>query len=143
MQIARRGFLGFLGAAPIAAPVMAREAAAKAGLGEVVAFSKGAAELSNNPWAERLQVVDQKGHAKWLAEQVKNIMSPERRREAARLLVVKRLDPDLASSRSLSLSAAMRIQKERLIEAHLAQEAERWKLDFKQLVGVDWTPDWS
>jgi hypothetical protein len=50
------------------------------------------------------------------------------------------LDPDLASSRSLSLSAAIRIQKERDTERRIEQSRGYWARAFKKATGMDWTP---
>lgn len=120
MSVGRRGFLRLLAAAPIAAPVVAREAAQKAGIGAVGLgvdrFSSG--DCGPSPSNDE---------GEWLTGWCRRVLSKEweaeKRREGKNWLP-SRLDPDLASSRSLSLSAALRIQQGRDIERRIRRERE-------------------
>lgn len=115
MSLARRGFLRLIAAAPVAAPVMAREAASRAGV---------AALGSGYPMCDPA-VPSQNSEGDWVTSVAKKVFSKaweDEQRERVGKWSVSILDPDLASSRSLSLSAAMRLQRERNIERYIANE---------------------
>lgn len=122
MSVGRRGFLRLIAAAPVVAPVAAREAAQKAGIGVVGlgvdAYSSGPnASIGSAPSDER----------EWLTSWCKRVFTDEweaEKRREGKAWLPARLDPDLASSRSLSLSAALLIQRDRDIERRIARERE-------------------
>ena len=132
----RRSILKAIGIAPMAAPVIARAEAQKAG----VSLS-GAHELTGG-YALPSPTADKKSHRKWLIERIKSAFSPEYRDRIASHYTSwpSRLDPDLASSRSLSLSAALRIQRERYIDASLARERAEVLENYKREMGLEWIP---
>ena len=109
----RRSFLKFLGAAPVAAPVIVREAT-QMSLGNTSVALQTAA------------IYDFEENDKCDVEPVSSILNPEiekgylvKRLEEINqpayynYIKADRLDPDLASMRSFSLSTAFRIQLER------------------------------
>lgn len=107
----RRGFLALLGTAPIAAPVALKEAAAQMG----VVSSAGPLAVHTADLIGASACQPSIGNNSWVAEAIKQLASPqkqaefnERAKRDARLL-----DPDLAACRSLSVSAAYRLQVER------------------------------
>lgn len=121
MSVGRRGFLRLLAAAPVAAPVVAREAAQKAGIGTV---GLGVDQYSSSGSCGPSPSNDE---GEWLTGWCRRVLSKEweeeKRREGKSWLPT-RLDPDLAASRSLSLSAALRIQQDRNIERRIRRERE-------------------
>lgn len=113
--LARRGFLQFLGVAPIAAPVALRES-----INEVASNKNFTGVLSNSSpspttaissdydWAkQRLSVL---GNRDWISK---------KRKEWSRS---NKYDDDIASFRSFSLSGANYIQAERYIEREIEHE---------------------
>jgi hypothetical protein len=141
VSVGRRGFLRLLGAAPVALPVVAREAATKAGIGAVGVGMSGAPEASYGG-----SITSSEGD--WIASVAKRVFSKDwedEERERLKRWNVTSLDPDLASSRSLSLSAAMNIQRARNIEKRIASERadarrsylRHFKVDFLGLMPGD------
>jgi hypothetical protein len=132
----RRSILKAIGLAPVAAPVIAREAASKAGIG---VFDLGMAYPSDCVQGSAA-LGKEASYREWILSQIKDVFSQSYRDQIARSYGrgITRLDPDLASSRSLSLSSAIRIQRDRLID----QEIERAKTNaleqYKREFGVDW-----
>lgn len=123
--MARRSFLKFLPAAVASAPVAAQEAAAKMGLTGLA--SAGGLERAIGHAG---QPVSDAGynHLKWLKDRLAQYADPEyiaRLHKDARRHIT-RLDPDLASMRGISPSAAFSIQVEREVEKTI--EAETWSL---------------
>lgn len=104
----RRGFLKLLGAAPIAAPVVAKDAAQKIGL-------EGALGGNIGPHFDGPMGVPDGDHRSWIKKALSRFWSPAQKRQRAESAewMARRLDPDLASMRSLSPAAAYRIQYER------------------------------
>lgn len=136
----RRSILKLIGAAPVAAPVVAREGAKAAGVSEFgwgPAYSLSGAPDTGSP-------VNVSGdHWQWLRKQVADALSGKHDADIIQEVMqgsVSVLDPDLAGSRSLSLSAAIRIQKERNIERRIRNNRERWLSSFKRETGMDWIP---
>ena len=117
--IARRGFLGTLAALP----VFAREATKKAGIdglnaGQPASDWAGSAVPSKPPSIE------------YFIRETKKVMDPAWGADPE--MVIFRLDADIASSRSFSLSAAVNMQRRRNIERYRAREInnlERWAKD--------------
>jgi catalase (peroxidase I) len=138
MSVARRGFLRLMAAAPVAAPVVAREAAQKAGLGVVGLgvdqFGPGSSGcVPANPSSER----------DWLMSWCKQVFTAEweeEKRREGKSWWPSKLDPDLAASRSLSLSAAMRIQQDRNIERRIASEREEASRRYFGLFKTEFRP---
>lgn len=138
MSIARRGFLRILGAAPVAAPVIAREAAAKAGLnvsglgssGMGMPIGEGGLTSSSEDGGWAIRACQKVFSKQW---------EDEKRREMLRWKP-DRLDPDLASSRSFSLSTALRIQRERNIERYIQGEREDAQARFFGVFGEAFKP---
>ena len=121
MSVGRRGFLRLLAAAPVAAPVVAREAAQKAGVGVVgLGIDQYASPGSCGSSPSNDEGV-------WLTDWCRRVLSKEweaEKRREGKTWLPSRLDPDLASSRSLNLSAALRIQQDRDIERRIRRERE-------------------
>lgn len=130
-MLARRRFLSLLGAAPAAIPVIAREAAAKLGLEGALGGTISSSiplglggvppDPSSEPWPQRA---------------LRMFWRPTQRRERRNTVEwqARRLDPDLASMRSISPSAAYQLQRSRCaarveheamasIKEHMAEEA--------------------
>lgn len=134
MSVARRGFLRLIAAAPVAAPVVAREAAQKAGvtaLGYGMPMPPTGGQSIGNG-------------TDWIRDWTREVFSAawkEARWHEFKSNPVGALDPDLASSKSLSLSAAVRIQRERNF-ARAIEGERRSALDrFKKAFGFDFTPE--
>lgn len=83
---------------------------------------------------------DQGGYA---ASRLRELFDPaweRQQRESAARNGVSRLDPDLASARSFSLSAAIRMQRERDVEREIKNSRDYWLREFKNATGMDWLP---
>ena len=135
MAVARRGFLRLLAATPVAAPLVAREAAQKAGI------STFAAGMPDVPYGG--SAPPSSGEGDWIKDTCKRVFSrewEETRREQMMAYLPNRLDPDLASSRSLSLSAALLIQRARNIERNNECERADALRSFKRFFKVDFRP---
>lgn len=137
MNANRRGFLRLIAAAPVAAPVVAREAAQKAGVGSIGAV------MDAYPTGSSGNQASSGGEREWLASWCKSVFSAEweaEKRREGKNWQPSRLDPDLASSRSLSLSAAMRIQQDRDIERRISREREDAQRRYFGLFKTEWRP---
>ncbi len=139
MSANRRGFLRLIAAAPVAAPVIAREAAQKAGVGVVgLGVGQFATGSAGNPSPSSSH-----DEREWLTGWCKRVFSAdweaEKRREGKGWMP-SRLDPDLASSRSLSLSAALRIQQDRDIERRITREREDAGRRYFGMFKTEWRP---
>jgi hypothetical protein len=133
MSVGRRGFLRLLAAAPVAAPVVAREAAQKAGVTSLGLGAELASQGISGPSPYG-------GEKEWVSSWCREVLSKgwaDERRKAILSSSVGRLDPDLASSRSLSLSAAMRMQRERDAERSIANERESARRRYLKLFGME------
>lgn len=139
-MLARRRFLSLLGAAPAAIPVIAKEAAAKLGLEGALGGMLGPHTLP-----PCLPSVDSCGigtSEHWAKQAMRKFWSPTKKRERAETIdgSARRLDPDLASMRSISPAAAYQLQRARCksrieqqnwnyysdhLQEHLAEQAER------------------
>jgi hypothetical protein len=134
----RRGVLRFLGAAPVAAPVIAREAAK---LADVAAIENTGYLAMPEP-SYGVSIGDKVPYRQHIIESLQRIASGKEREYVVRQISkVRRLDPDLASSKSLSLSAAMHIQREREIDAEIERRRLDWMDSFKRETGTDWIPE--
>jgi hypothetical protein len=131
----RRSFLKAFAAAPVAAPVLAREAAAKAGVGPLL----NANTLQGSPLADPVPPPNG-SFIDYVREEVQRTMSSEwtDRIRSESVRNVKRLDPDLACSRSLSLSAAVRLQAERDADRRIAEARNHWLSEFRKTTGTEW-----
>lgn len=134
----RRSFLKFLGAAPVAAPVIAREAAVKAGVRATMPVGTMIGTASGSVGGCALP----RG---WLDEATRFLSASAAGRRAIcmedpsyRHEFGSALDPDLASSRSLSLSAALRIQRERNLEAYSRLTERRMLERYLDATGAPW-----
>lgn len=133
MSVGRRGFLRLLGAAPVALPVVAREAATKAGVGS--GFSPDLLGTS-----AQVPMSGGTTEGEWITSVCKRVFSKDweaEERERMKRWHVGSLDPDLASSRSLSLSAAVNIQRQRNIERRIAAGREDAKRSYLRHFKVD------
>jgi hypothetical protein len=117
----RRGFLAAIGFAPIAAPVMAKEAAAKMGMGirlndgpiGIPTISGGSFDQDQTSWLKKhLMRFDTEAGRRELDEQVR--------------YVARTLDPDLASMRSVSPAFAYAQQRHRCMKRLDAER--RWNV---------------
>jgi hypothetical protein len=135
MSVARRGFLRLMAAAPVAAPVVAREAAQKAGISALGYGMPMPPSGAGNSIA---------GGNDWIRDWAKDVFSAgwkEARWQDIKSNPVGALDPDLASSKSLSLSAAVRIQRERNFARMVENERRSVSKRFKEAFGFDFTPE--
>lgn len=114
-MIGRRQILKLFGMAPAALPVAAREIAKSNSIGSftsnpgILGGSLTASTPSNDDYLSHIL----KEIGKWAAD------GETLARKEVRFENIYRLDPDIASMRSLSLSAAMRIQRDRLVKRYL------------------------
>jgi hypothetical protein len=134
MSIARRGLFKMIGG--LAALPVAERAATKLAAVDTSTF----ANLAHAPSLSIGGLSSDQGNWEWVKNRVKEALSDS---ERARIeedikFAALPLDPDLASSRSLSLSAAMRIQRERQIERRLTAQRRYWLREFKQATGTEW-----
>ena len=108
MNTSRRRFFGVLAAAPAAVPVVLKEAASKLGL-------EGALGGSIAGGASGTPAMPQPAGGNWVKKAIKNFWSKSSKRERAQTVEwqSRRLDPDLASLRSISPAAAYQIQRGR------------------------------
>lgn len=130
----RRGLLKLLGAAPVAAPVIAREAATRAGVTPLGALVEGGYPIGSAPSPSCVSEAD------WVTDWCRRVFTKawaDEERRQSRMFQPQRLDPDLASSRSLSLSAALRIQRERDVERRIERERDNAKRRFMELTGLE------
>jgi hypothetical protein len=132
---ARRGFLKLMPAAPLAATVAAKEAAASMGLsgplnamsylGNVgmAGYGSGPPTMSNTPW---------------FVDAYKNFMSPDtiEQHRASAKGQARLLDADIAAMRSISPAQAYAMQVDRCFErlrkqekSFIDKEMERWTKD--------------
>mgnify|MGYP001096809871 CR=1 FL=1 len=125
-SMARRAFLRFAAAAPVALPVAAKEAAAGMGLQGAL----GGAMLGKMPVPDGMPCSPAPGdvydHATWLRQQIAELLSDEglksariNAREEAR-----RLDPDLAALRSVSPAFAYQAQVDRSAARHIERQRD-------------------
>lgn len=135
MTVARRSFLTLLAAAPVAMPVVAREAAQKAG---VTALGYG----MPMPPVGGAQSVGNGND--WIRDWAKDVFSAgwkDSRWQEIKSNPVGALDPDLASSKSLSLSTAVRLQRERNFARMIESERNSASRRFKEAFGIDFTSE--
>lgn len=138
-MLARRRFLSFLVAAPAAVPVIAKEAAAKLGLEGALGGMIGPHTLPGYGVPASLSTG---ASEHWAKRALREFWSPAKQRERAETIdgAARRLDPDLASMRSLSPAAAYQLQRTRCKarveqksldhyndhwQEHLAEQAQR------------------
>lgn len=79
----------------------------------------------------------------WVKSVAKRVFSKaweDEQRETMREWYPARLDPDLASSRSLSLSAALRIQRDRNIEGRIRRERADAQRNYLRVFGLEFRP---
>ena len=130
--LARRGFIGALAALPTVARAAAEKAGVTGPVGTAPSLSHGGAYPA--PYAD---------NAVEVRNQIARVLDRSRldrqRKELKRN--VTRLDADLASNRSLSLDAAIRIQAERNVQmmtdmelGWLEERAKALGIDFRSLL---------
>jgi len=135
VTVARRGFLTLLAAAPVAGPVIAREAAQKAG---VTALGYGM-PMASSDCAQSVGSGND-----WIRDWAKQVFSAgwkESRWQEIRNSPVGTLDPDLACSKSLSLSTAVRLQRERNFARMIESERNSVSKRFKEAFGIEYHPE--
>lgn len=128
-NVARRGFLALIGAAPIALPVAAKEAAAKMGMGSVLsgAASYGGGSALDVGYPKAGTALKGDGSILgYLRAELRNLTEErnvsEIRRRVLRNGEARVLDADLASMRSTSPSVAYHIQIERCVARNVERE---------------------
>lgn len=111
----RRSFLKFIPAVGLASKTAAKEAIAKA---SGVDFGlSGFNEIPSGPGLSGAAV--DRG---WALKKLAEVLDGTYRDKLAENTIVGRLDPDLAAMQSMSISARVFIQKERLIERAVKSE---------------------
>lgn len=117
----RRGFLGLLGATPFAAKKAAAEAVSSlVGISGPMAIPSG-----GDVPASLGSLSSSRGgpdDVEWATKQLSRFLNPKNLERMRKNIVVTRLDPDLASMQSMSLSARMAIQKERRLQETIDSE---------------------
>jgi hypothetical protein len=118
----RRGVLGLLGGAAVAGPSMAKQAVAT-GLEAMQVGGGMDATATGSPWATGRSLGVDIGYEPpspmdadhWLQVELREFlgMSDEEKKRLRSELHVHALDPDLVANRSFSLSAKLRIQRDR------------------------------
>ena len=134
MKLSRRNFFGVAAGGAVSAPVIAKEATAKMGIEKLgYASHYGSSVVANDgeygtiEWArKRFEKITERGNIRYRRANIRANQSS--------------MDPDLASMRSVSPSAAYNIQVERAI----TRSMEREKMDVIQTleeygVGI---PEW-
>jgi hypothetical protein len=115
----RRGFLKLMGAAPIAAPVMAKEAAANMVAELPITGAKIGASLSpSQPGGPPPSNIG------WAVKDLRRLftMSAQELARRKQLTSVHTLDADLASLRSIALWKRVQMQRDRNFERDIANE---------------------
>lgn len=133
-QIGRRKLLGFLAATPVAM----REAAKAAGVSDGLSSGGAIRSYRGGPISDDFSPPPDIG-SHWATKALKNVVSGGFRSELEREWRVSILDPDLASSRSFSLSAAMRIQRNRDIERQIASHRTYLEGVLVDEFGIGWS----
>jgi hypothetical protein len=135
----RRSFLRLIGAAPIAAPVIAQEAAGKMGL-QAIGTAYAGMELSGtadyNPVKEAVSPVNE---GEWVRSEIAQFFSEPQRRNRRESIGsnITRLDPDLASMRSVSPSFAYSRQVDRTM-ARAERRETSWMRERAKVLGIPW-----
>jgi hypothetical protein len=138
-SMARRGFLRFMAAAPVALPVAAKEAAAGMGLQGLLggaSFGTNMPEAGGcNPIGYPQDACAPVNAADWLKQRLTELMSDEsmeRMRHDAKH-AARYLDPDLAAMRSVSPSFAYGRQIDRHVDRRIAGERKWMERDAKHI----------
>lgn len=149
----RRGFLGFIGGAAVAGPSMAKavvaqgmEAMSLGGaanqLGGLASSGIAASNYGLNPHPPFDEPMSPLDPRHWLQRELAEFvgMSAQDKQDRRMRTWVQSLDPDLAVNRSMSLSAKLRIQRDRNFKTemenqhrHLLKEIERAVKNFAGL----------
>lgn len=135
MSVGRRGFLRLIAAAPVAGPVVAREAAKNAGIAAV-----GLGVDGHGPSEGSCYPSNPKSEQDWFLEAAKRVFSKgweDEQRERMRDWYPARLDPDLACSRAFSLSTALRIQRDRNINERIRRERDEARRNYLRVFGFE------
>jgi hypothetical protein len=127
----RRGFLGFLGGAAVAGPSMAKQAVAS-GLEAMQVGGGMDAMAKGSPWVAGQSLAENIGYEEpspmdddhWTQRQLREFlgMSDEEKKHRRSEQHVHALDPDLVANRSFSLSAKLRIQRDRDFARSMANQ---------------------
>lgn len=136
-NVARRAFLKLLPASIMAGPVVAQEAAAKMGLRSVIGGASAGKLVgyAGSPYPQDCNTGTPISEIDWLKERLKSYADPEylaRIRRDMRMNVT-RLDPDIASMRGISPSAAYSIQLDREVAKHIDHETGSLKQSLRRL----------
>ena len=116
----RRGFLGFLAGGAVAAPAMAKQAAASMadlslphGLAMTQGLSSAAGQLVGGYPTDPGKLWSPASEAADLGQMLLDLMGRKDHEERAAKQYINGLDPDLAVNRSMALHAKMAIQRRR------------------------------
>lgn len=119
----RRGFLRLIGAAPVALPVAAKEAAVSMGLSGPLGAAAASQYIGNSCGAVPMPC-DPSQEIMYYKDRLASIVSSEnmlRYRQEARN-EARILDADIAAMRAISPSAAYAMQVERVVQRRIQQE---------------------
>lgn len=130
----RRSFFGVMGGAAVAGPAMAKEAVGRLSTGmEGLSLGNGAGLVGEaSGYATQANTflipsaVDEAVNAKAILGKLVGITAAQRAK-VKRETYVSILDPDLASYRSLSLSAKIDMQKERMVASRISERKTFWQ----------------
>lgn len=135
--VARRKFLSLLAMAPVAAPVVAKEAATRMGLSSMAAAAFTGDQFY--PGGVGSAMTQPTSNGDWIKQQIDQFVSPEAR--SGRLMQARqmagRLDPDLAAMKSVSPSWAYAAQCDRAI-ARIEQNELSWLRKEADRSGLGW-----
>jgi hypothetical protein len=136
-NVARRSFLKLIGVAPIAAPVAAQEAAAKMGLRSMLGAAGGLGGGRLVGYAQECAPATG-SHLDYLKSRLTRLLDPSYAEDMRRDIrgSITHLDPDLASMRGISPSAAMSIQLDRIVKRNIEQETWSVRKQIKEWTGL-------
>lgn len=117
MKVGRRGFLGFMAAAPVASTMVAKEVAEGGALtagreaGSIRVLGDGVPSGYIQPSSEQRRAALM---LPWVRDQIEALVREEHHG-------VYRIDPDIAIHRSVSLSAKIAFQRQRNVERRMKE----------------------
>ncbi len=133
----RRGFLGFLGGAAVAGPGAVKSAASALvqdlSLGAGVPLASVADSFLPSGAPSESGVLGGIGRATSMLSKLRSL-APEDLTRKKRSIGIYTLDPDIASYRSISMSAKIDWQRQRELERIIESRKHQWG---KMLLGID------
>lgn len=143
MSMTRRVFGKLAALSPVAAPVGVAAVGNQMALADAAGLVKTKARIGGELVNVPTEYVKPSFNNWWgTKELIEVLQTPDVIRERIRSgVVVERLDPDLHDNKSMSLSAKMLVQRERIVERVFTNHRRRWLHDAHSSGVTDW-PDW-